>query len=80
MNIESFITNLEEAIDDFEPESLTPDTRFRELPEWSSVNALLMLAMIFNCYQVSVNGTELAECHTVQDLYDRVDQRLKVGA
>ena len=58
------------AIDVANVESLTPETEFRELDEWSSLAALSLIAMFDEEYNVTVNGTAIREAETIEDLYN----------
>ena len=64
------IEKLAEAIDVENVESLTPETEFRELDEWSSLAALSLIAMFDEEYNVTVNGTAIREAETIEDLYN----------
>ena len=68
--MKEFIEILAEAIDVENVESLTPETEFRELDEWSSLAALSLIAMFDEEYNVTVNGTAIREAETIEDLYN----------
>ena len=68
--MKQFIEKLAEAIDVENVESLTPETEFRELDEWSSLAALSLIAMFDEEYNVTVNGTAIREAETIEDLYN----------
>ena len=53
---------------------LKPDTSFREFPNWSSMNALILIAMFETEYDVTLTGETLRNCNTVQDLYNLLPQ------
>jgi acyl carrier protein len=79
--LEQFCHSLEEAVDVLESNSLTGEVRFRELPEWSSICALLTIASIFANYQVQLTGNELEACQTIEQLYQAVEsKRLAIAA
>lgn len=80
MDIQQFITHMEDVIDDLEPGLLTPDTHFRDLEVWSSINALLTLAMIFSEYQVQINASDLHNSQTIDELFQVVSQRVQAAA
>ena len=54
------------------PGDLLPETKFRTLDEWSSLNAMLTLAMIQDEYGVTLDPDSLKDMHTIQDLYNAV--------
>lgn len=74
-DIAVFIKKIEGEIDGITPGTLTPDSRFRELPEWSSMHALIMIALAETEYDVSISGEDLRGCKTVQDIYNVVSSR-----
>jgi len=67
--IKEFIDKVTEALEitDYE---LQPETSFREFPNWSSMNALILIAMFETEYDVTLTGDILRNCNTVQDLYN----------
>ncbi|MBQ3805024.1 MAG: acyl carrier protein [Prevotella sp.] len=69
MDINSFIENFAGQFADLSSE-LTPETKFRELPEWTSLEALLVLSMIDEEYDVVLKPEEMRKAGTIQDLYE----------
>lgn len=67
--INQFIDKIKEALEITEHE-LQADTSFREFPNWSSMNALILIAMFETEYDVTLTGDILRNCNTVQDLYN----------
>jgi len=76
MNIEDFITRIEEEFDDIEPGTLKPESIFREVFEWNSINALILIAMVKTEYDVAINAEDIAKSKTVQDIYNIVETRV----
>jgi acyl carrier protein len=72
VTIDGFIRNFEDAIEDIEPNSLSPDTPFTELVEWDSLAALSILAMIDAEYDTAISGKELRASKTLKDLFEVV--------
>lgn len=72
IEIDDFLDNFRDQFDEIEPQNLRKDTLFKELEEWSSMHALLVIAMIDASYDVSFTGDELQACTTVGDIYDIV--------
>jgi acyl carrier protein len=81
MEINQFVRNFENAIFGIEPNSLNPDTRFREIEQWESLALLCLLAMIDSEYDVQVGGMELKQCETLRDIFEIVASKklLKVA-
>lgn len=76
MNIDTFIEKLEVEFDELEQGSLLPETNFRDLDEWSSMHALIIIALIDTDFDVTVTGEDLSQIETVQQLYNLVVSRM----
>ena len=74
-DIQVFIKKVESEIEGITPGSLKPTTNYRDLPEWSSMYALVVLALSETEYNVTLTGSDLKGCQTVQDLYDLIKSR-----
>ena len=72
MEINNFIENFAAQFEDTDPSVFTPETRFRELEEWSSLSALSVLAMVDEEYDVQLKADEMRKTNTVQELFDLV--------
>lgn len=55
---------------------LTPETRFKELPNWDSLNTLAVIAMADADYGVALTGSDIQHSQTVGDLMEIVQGRL----
>ncbi len=75
MNIVQFIADLEENFDDFESGHLLPETRYQDIEEWSSMYALIVIAMADTEYDVVLTGEDLSTCQTVRDLFELIKSR-----
>lgn len=76
MTIQDFIARIEEEFDDLEPGILKPESNFREAFEWSSVNALILIALVKTEYDVTINAADITKSKTVNDLYRIIEQRI----
>jgi acyl carrier protein len=74
-NISTFISKIEAEIDGLPPGTLQPDTNYRDIPEWSSMHALVLIALSETEYNVTLTGDDLRKCSTVQHLYDLINSR-----
>jgi|TARA_R110000782_G_scaffold259894_1_gene350754 acyl carrier protein len=72
MNIQELIEKLEEEIEEVEKGTLTPLTNIRNIDWWSSMHALVIIALVDIEYNVQVSGKDLKEIQTIQDLYDLI--------
>lgn len=72
MEISDFISNFADQFEDTDAEIFTPDTKFRDLDEWSSLTALSILAMVDEEYDVQLKADEMRKTNTIQELFDLV--------
>jgi len=75
MNPDEFVKYFSEQFDDTEESLFSLCTRFRELDEWSSLNALAVLNMISKKYAVHLKPEEMKATNTIQELFDLVESR-----
>ena len=73
MDSKVFIELFKEQFDFFE-ENIVIDssTEFKELEDWDSLVALSVIAMVDEHYDVSVNGDNIRNSKTLQDLMDLI--------
>jgi acyl carrier protein len=74
MKIENLILKLEEGFDDLSVK-LQPDTDFKQLDEWSSLHALIIIALVDTEYNITLDGNDLRSLNTVQDLFDLIVEK-----
>lgn len=77
MNINEFIKKIEEEFSELEPGKLEPASSFREMFEWNSMNALILIALVSTEYDVTLNAEDLIKSVTVTDIYKIIDSRVK---
>ena len=75
MEIKEFIKKLEVEFEEIEDGTLHPETNFKDIDEWSSMHALIIIALIDVEYDVTVGGEDLVKMATIQDLYDFVETK-----
>ena len=76
MEMKEFISNFAEQFDETELNVFAPETKFRELEEWSSFLALAIMAMIKSEYDVAISADEMRNANTIQELFDTVKKHL----
>lgn len=74
--MEKFIQLFAEQFDDIDIALLKPDTCFRELEEWSSLVALLVITMVDEEYGIVLPPEEMRKTQTIQELFDLVQSKL----
>ena len=72
MHITDFIQSIEKEFEEVQSGTVAGETEFRQLEGWSSMMALIIIAKIDSEYSVTVTAEELAECSTINDLFEMV--------
>lgn len=75
MEINEFIEKFGEIFDDTDVAELTPETRFRDLDEWSSLSALSVIALADEEFGVEISGNEMRGVNTVQEMFDLISSK-----
>jgi acyl carrier protein len=69
VDIETFLRNVERDLD--RPSGLLrPDTRFRRLPDWTSLQALIVVAGFQRDYGITMTSEAFDRAETLEDLYE----------
>lgn len=75
MEINEFIEKFAEIFDDTDAATLSPETNFRELDEWSSLSALGVIALADEEFDVELSGNEMRQATTIQELFDLISKK-----
>jgi acyl carrier protein len=62
-----------------EPSSLNVDAKIAELPEWTSLAWLTMMAMVDEKFSIQLSATEIRGFKTIQDIIDTIQARIASG-
>lgn len=73
MELNKFIEDFALQFDETDLSEFKPETRFRELEEWSSVVGLLVIVMADEKYNVRLNRDHIINSKTIFDLYNVVE-------
>lgn len=74
MDIRIFLKKFAEEIN-VSPEEISEETRFRALPGWSSLQALLTLSMIEEEFDVLLRSEDFKKSETLGDIFRIVVER-----
>lgn len=74
MEFQDFISKLGGVFEDTDLSTLTPETKFRDLDDWSSLSALSLIALADEEFGKEIEGSEIRNAQTIQDLYNLVAQ------
>ena len=75
MEMTKFIQLFAEQFDDVDASTLTPESNFRDIEEWSSLVALSVIAMVDEEYGVLLKGDDIRQSNTIADLYSNVQSK-----
>ena len=70
MTLEEFTVNLEKEFEGIEPGTFTPDTNYRDIKNWSSIYALIVVAFVDLNFDVILNANDLRSTNTIRELYE----------
>ena len=75
MTLEEFTIKLEKELEEVEAGTLHPDSVYRDLKNWSSMYALIIIAFIDFNFNIILNSKELKETSTIRELYNLVKSK-----
>ncbi len=76
ITLEEFTRLIETEFEDVQPDSISPDMHYREILDFSSMNALVLIALIDNEFDILLNGQDLKSTTTIRELYTLVENRI----
>ena len=74
--LNEFVELFADLFDETDPSTIKAETAFRDLDEWSSLIGLSVIAMVYEEFDVALKGEDVKNSSTVQDLYNRVIEKL----
>lgn len=75
MDINEFIKKFTAQLEDEPAEPITPETPFRQLPEWDSMTGLAIISMVDKVYNKQLTGDDLKNSATISDLFNTIASR-----
>ncbi|MBO7427293.1 MAG: acyl carrier protein [Paludibacteraceae bacterium] len=75
-SLDEFVVLFAEQLDETDPSSVTAQTKFRELDEWSSLLALSLISMIDEEFDVALKGDDVKNSETIEDVYNIVVSKI----
>lgn len=70
MEIKEFIEKFADCIEVENVDALSPETRFRDFDEWSSISVMLLIAFMDEEFGKEITLTDIKKAITIQDLYN----------
>lgn len=76
MELNEFVAHFAEQFEETEASVFAPETRFRDLEEWSSIIGLSVIAMVDEEYDVALRGADMKAANTIGELFEIVKNKL----
>jgi acyl carrier protein len=75
MQLEDFVQKFGACFNQTDPATIKADTRFRELEEWGSMMALIVIAMVDGDFGKTLTADDLKSANTVEQLFEIVKNK-----
>lgn len=75
MNIETFIKQFKDLLEEPDAVQISASTLFRDLDEYSSLLALTIVAMVDEEYDVAIKAEDLRKAQTIEDLFNIIKEK-----
>lgn len=75
ISIEEFAERVEESFGIEEKGTLKPDTDYKDLEEWDSMRALILIAFVDTEFDVLLSGNDLKSVSTIREVYTLIQER-----
>ena len=73
--MKEFIEKFAEIFDDVDSESISGETKFRDMDDWDSIAGLSVIGMADEEYGVTLNADDMRACQTVEDLFNKIQSK-----
>lgn len=74
MNVNEFVKNFANQFEETDFAVFSPETKFRELDEWSSLIALSVIEMLDEEYGIQIENKDFKNLETIADIVDYVEK------
>lgn len=72
MELNEFVKAFAAEFDETPIEAFAPETKFKDLEEWSSLTALSIISMVDEKMDKRVTGADIRNCENIKDLFQLV--------
>lgn len=76
MEISKFIQDFESCLEETDSGTISADTRFRDLDEWSSMLSLVLIATVNEEYDLKLTGEEIKNSQTIEDIFNKLNSKI----
>ena len=77
MEKEKFLENVIDILEIEDASGINDFTRFRELDEWDSLNALSIISMVDEEFGITISKKEMKSAETLGELYNLILEKVK---
>jgi len=70
MELNEFVAHFAEQFEETDQSLFTPETKYHDLEEWSSLIGLSIIAMVDEEYDVTIKGNDVKSSITIEDLFN----------
>lgn len=74
MNVNEFVKKFANQFEETDFAVFSPETKFRELDEWSSLIALSVIVMLDEEYGIQIENKDFKNLETIADIVDYVEK------
>lgn len=74
MNVNEFVKNFANQFEETDFAVFSPETKFRELDEWSSLIALSVIVMLDEEYGIQIENKDFKNLDTIADIVDYIEK------
>lgn len=75
MEINTFLRNFADILDDTDVALIKQETVFRDLEEWDSLTALSLIAMADEEYAVKLTGDDIKSSTSLNDIFEIIKNK-----
>ena len=75
MELNEFVAHFAEQFEETDQSLFTPETKYHDLEEWSSLIGLSIIAMVDEEYDVTIKGNDVKSSITIEDLFNIVKSK-----
>ena len=76
MELNEFVAHFAEQFEETDQNLFTPETKYHDLEEWSSLIGLSVIAMVSEEYDVALKGNDVKNSITIEDLFNIVKAQI----
>ena len=77
ISIDEFVSKLEKEFDDVPPGTLKANTNYKQMEQWTSMHALIIIAFIDSEFDIIFKSDDLKNTETISDLYKLIAEKSK---